>query len=183
MSKWNPRRRRFLGAAAAAAAAPGMISCSGKSSPWRVLSAAEVRAAEAICECLIPTDEFPGAAWAGAVNYIDRQLAGHLRHMRETYRRGLAMIDTAARGQGAADFAALAVERQVELLKAVEKGKAPAGGWNPTEQRAFFAAILSNTMQSFYGDPRHGGNRDGIGYRMLGIPLTPVRGRDGGKIA
>ncbi|MFB3825572.1 MAG: gluconate 2-dehydrogenase subunit 3 family protein [Bryobacteraceae bacterium] len=183
MSRWNPRRRRFLGAAAVAAAAPGMVSCTGKSSPWRTLSDAEARAAEAVCECLIPTDEFPGAAWAGAVHYIDRQLAGHLGHLRETYRRGLAMMDAAARGQGAADFAALAADRRVELLKAVEKGKAAAAGWNPAEQRAFFSAILANTMQSFYGDPRHGGNRDGIGYRMLGIPLTPVRGREGGKLA
>ena len=33
------------------------------------------------------------------------------------------------------------------------------------------------TVEGGEGDPRRGGNRDGIGYRSLGIPLTPVRGR------
>ena len=63
-------------------------------------------------------------------------------------------------------FAALSAQQQVELLKATEKVK-----------DLFFALILAHTMQSCYGDPWHGGNRDGIGYRSLGIPLTPVRGR------
>lgn len=172
-AKWNPRRRRFLEAAASAAAAGYSAGCSGPKGPWRTLTAREGETAAAACECIIPTDEYPGAAWAGAVAYIDLQLCGHLKKYRGAYRQGLAALDGAAGG----NFAALPQPRQVELLKLVEKGKAKAPGWTPEDQRAFFALILAHTMQSYYGDPRHGGNRDQVGYRMLGVPASPVRGR------
>jgi gluconate 2-dehydrogenase gamma chain len=32
-------------------------------------------------------------------------------------------------------------------------------------------------MQGFYGDPRHGGNREYASWRMLGVPVAPIRGR------
>ena len=167
MSKvWNPKRRRFLEAAAGAGVAGPLVSCSASTSPWRCLTLEEGETAGAICDRLIPADEFPGALWAGAVRYIDIQLGGHLRQHREAYRLGLAAVDQASRKQHGKGFAALSAQQQVELLKAAEKTKDP-----------FFALILAHTMQSYYGDPRHGGNRDGIGYRSLGIPLTPVRGR------
>ena len=157
------RRRRFLVSAAAAATAAS-TSCTGGNSPWRVLSVEEAQTAAAVCEQLIPTDEFPGAAWAGAVDFIDRQLSGHLSKHRGAYRKGLAGIERASRERFGKPFAELPGERQTELLRAIEK-------------TPFFALVLSHTMQSYYGDPRHGGNRDQVGYRSLGIPAAPVRGR------
>ena len=32
-------------------------------------------------------------------------------------------------------------------------------------------------MMGFYGDPRHGGNKDRVAWQMLGMPDPPVRGR------
>ena len=32
-------------------------------------------------------------------------------------------------------------------------------------------------MQGFYGDPRHGGNRDRVSWKMVGLPYPPLRGR------
>ena len=173
---WDPQRRRFLVGAVAAAALPA-VSCSKAKSPWRYLSRAEGEALQAVCECLIPTDEYPGAAWAGAVNFIDLQLYGHYRKHRSTYRTGVAALDQVSRDRHGQPFAALDSERQVEMLKAVEKGQAPASAWKPADQQQFFGLVLTHTMQSYYGDPRHGGNRDQIGYRMIGVPATPVRGR------
>ena len=138
---------------------------------------AEGQALEAVCECLIPTDEYPGAAWAGAVKYIDIQLYGHYRKHRATYRSGVAALDQVSREKYGRPFAALDLERQVELLQAVEKGQAPASAWKAADQQQFFGLVLAHTMQSYYGDPRHGGNREQIGYRMIGVPATPVRGR------
>ena len=132
---------------------------------------------KAVCECLIPTDEYPGAAWAGAVNYIDIQLCGHYRKHRSTYRSGVAALDRVSLEKHGQPFAALNSELQVALLKAVEKGQASAPAWKPADQVQFFGLVLTHTMQSYYGDPRHGGNREQIGYRMIGVPLTPVRGR------
>ena len=174
---WNPKRRRLLEAAIAAGVVGPAISCSVSKSPWRYLTVEEAGTAAAICDQLIPADEFPGTVWAGAVMYIDRQLCGHFRKHRATYRLGLAAVDQSSRDQHGAGFAALSAGRQVSLLKAVEKGKAPGGPWKQVGQKEFFALILAHTMQSYYGDPRHGGNRDGAGYRSVGLPITPVRGR------
>ncbi len=104
------------------------------------------------------------------MRFIDLQLDGHYRKHRPIYREGLAAIERLSREKHGRGFAELDQSAQVELLKLIEKGKA-AG------QKQFFSLVLSHTMQSFYGDPRHGGNRDQIGYRMLGISATPVRGR------
>lgn len=174
--KWNPKRRRLLKLAATAAASG--VSCTGSKRFGRFFTIDEAQTAEAICSCLIPSDDFPGAAWAGAVKFIDRHLAGHLRKYGDVYRRGLAATDQASAAQYGVPFAKLATEKQVELLTAIETGRAAAAGWTSAAQREFFGLILAHTMQSFYGDPRHGGNREGVGYRMIGLTLTPVRGRE-----
>ena len=41
----------------------------------------------------------------------------------------------------------------------------------------FFAYVVDHTMQGYYGDPRHGGNREGASWKMLGLPYPPIRGR------
>ena len=43
--------------------------------------------------------------------------------------------------------------------------------------RAFFQLILDPHQQGFYGDPRHGGNREMVSWKMLGLPFPPIRGR------
>ena len=174
---WNPQRRRFLQAVVVAGAAGGAISCSTEKSRWRCLKLAEAATAAAICEQLIPGDEFAGAADAGAVDFLDRQLSGHLRQHRQLYRAGLDGVERSSQQKYGTRFTLLAPTQQRELLQLIEKGNAPGSGWSAGNQKRFFAAILSHTMQGYYGDPRHGGNRDGVGYRSIGLEVTPVRGR------
>jgi gluconate 2-dehydrogenase gamma chain len=38
--------------------------------------------------------------------------------------------------------------------------------------------ILAHTRQGFYGDPRHGGNRNRVSWKMIGVPFPPIRGRE-----
>jgi gluconate 2-dehydrogenase gamma chain len=40
--------------------------------------------------------------------------------------------------------------------------------------RAFFELLLQNTMEGFCADPIYGGNRDMVGWKLLGFPLPPV---------
>ena len=176
----QPRRRRFLKTAAAAAASGALASCGRSGSSWRFFTAHEARTVEAASERLIPTDQDPGAAWAGVVRYIDRQLAGHFnfRTFRELYRQGLAGIDQTSAAMFRARFINLTADQQAEVLKALEKGTPPGETWKQVPPRRFFDALLNHTMQGYYGDPRHGGNRDGVGWRALGLPPTLVRGRE-----
>jgi gluconate 2-dehydrogenase gamma chain len=59
----------------------------------------------------------------------------------------------------------------------MEQGRAPGEAWKEIPSTKFFELLLQQTMQGFYGDPRHGGNREGTGWKVLGIPYPPIRGR------
>jgi len=171
-------RRKFLQAAMAMAAATGSgLGCRGARTPWRFLTVDEARTLAALCDQIIPADEDPGAAWAGVVNYIDRQLCGPLEHLCSSYRRGIAAVDQSSRLLYGSAFAELSADRQVELLTLMEQGKAPVEAWKQIASTDFFDLLVNQTMQGFYGDPRHGGNREGASWKMLGIPYPPVRGR------
>ena len=171
-------RRKFLQAALVATAATGAtVACGRTGSPWRFLTVDEARTLAAACDEIIPADEAPGAAWAGVVNFIDRQLCGPYRRLRDSYRQGLAAIDKSSRLLYASDFAALAPEKQVELLTSMEQGKAPPQAWQPISSTEFFNMLVDHTMQGFYGDPRHGGNRDRASWKMVGLSYPMIRGR------
>ncbi len=162
------RRRKFLAAGVGAVAAPSLISCGkrGGGPYWRFFTAAEARTVDAVCEQIIPADGFPGAREAGVVNFIDAQLVRHYKKHQEAYRKGVAAVDAAAQAQFKKPFASLSFEQQTEVLTGIEE-KAPE----------FFSLIRTHTMQGFYGDPRHGGNRGQVSWRMLGLTGPQVRGR------
>jgi len=100
------------------------------------------------------------------VNYIDIQLTRVFRKHRATYRQGLAAIDAESRAKAGKAFADLQGAEQVEALNAIEE-KSPA----------FFELMLTHARQGFYGDPRHGGNRNMASWKMVGLPFPQVRGR------
>jgi gluconate 2-dehydrogenase gamma chain len=165
LKAYSLRRRKFLRIAGTATACGTLVSCGRPSTPWRFLTAAEGRTLDAICEQIIPTDQTPGAAWAGVVNFIDRQLMGPYRRQQAAYRAGLKAIDEAATKFGK-NFVDLDAQRQTAVLESLT---GPA--------KRFFATAIAHTMQGYYGDPRHGGNRDAVSWRMLGVPVIPIRGR------
>ncbi len=171
-------RRDFIKLAAAAAVASGASSCSKvRTTPWRFLSVDEARTLAAVCDRLIPPDADPGADWARVVNFMDMQLCGAYRELRATYREGIRCLERASRAQSGKRFAELTADRQDALLTVVERGENPGGAWDKVAPGEFFAVVLDHTMQGFYGDPRHGGNRERISWKMVGLAYPPVRGR------
>jgi gluconate 2-dehydrogenase gamma chain len=170
-------RRRFIQVATAAAAATPLMSCLSTHSPWCFLTEQEARTLEAMCDRIIPADQDPGAALAGAVNYIDIQLAGHFRRHQKAYRQGIAGVDETSQNQFGKTFTALPAGKQDEVLKALEKGQAAGETWKKRSSKRFFAMVVSHTMEGFYGDSRHGGNRDRASWKMLNLPYPPISGR------
>ena len=160
------RRRVFLGAGLSAAVAGSTAGCGSNKGPWRFFSDAEARTVDAICAQLIPADRDPGAKEAAVVRYIDIQLTRAFKKHRAAYRAGIAAVDAASRAKSGKAFADLPPAGQVDVLIVVEEKSA-----------AFFDLILTHARQGFYGDPRHGGNRDMVSWRMLGLPSPPIRGR------
>lgn len=163
----NLRRRTFLGAGVSAAVAGSALSCAiQRGGQWRFFTAAEAATVDAICARLIPADQDPGAREAGVVNYIDIQLTRPFKRHQAAYRKGIAGVDDASRKKFNKRFVELTADQQSETLVEVEENAAE-----------FFDLILTHTRQGFYGDPRHGGNRDMVSWKMLKLPFPPVRGR------
>jgi len=169
-------RRKFIQVATAAAAG-SMVCCANRKSPWRFFTLDEAQTADAICERLIPADRDPGASDAGVVNFLDTQLMGPYKRFRASYRQGLKGIDGTSRQMYGRRFTDLDAEKQDAVLTKLERGAAEGEAWKEISSKDFFALILGHTMQGYYGDPRHGGNRGRASWKMLGLPYPPIRGR------
>jgi gluconate 2-dehydrogenase gamma chain len=169
-------RRGFLRTGAAAAAATS-IACGKAGHPWRVLTPLEAATLAAAADRIIPPDEDPGAAQAGVVVFVDRQLATREKKRLGFWQAGLRGLDAAARRRLGRGFAELAGPEQETLLQEVEQGAGEEADWGDVDPGVFFQQLRGYTMMGFYGDPRHGGNRDRVAWRMLGVPDPPIRGR------
>ena len=169
-------RRKFIQVTTAAAAG-SMVGCAKKKSPWRFFTLGEGQTVAAICERIIPADQDPGAAEADVVNFIDLQLMGPYRRYRASYREGIKGVEQASLKLFGHRFTELSPEKQDEVLGELEGGAAAGEAWKGLPSKEFFSLILSHSMQGFYGDPRHGGNRERLSWKMLGVPYPPIRGR------
>ena len=110
----------------------------------------------------------PGALEAGVLNYIDLALAGYYETMQDFYRRGLNSLEAYCQKTYKASFVNLGAERQNEVIRALESGKATEFGW-PRPQ-AFFNTLRTHTIEGMFADPIYGGNKDFAGWRLVGFP-------------
>ncbi|SPE19127.1 conserved exported hypothetical protein [Candidatus Sulfotelmatomonas gaucii] len=159
-------RRDFVVATVAAGTALLSGCGSSRRGGWEFLSERDARTLKAICDQIIPADDFPSASQAGVVDFIDRQLVRHFRHHRSAYRDGLQRADALSRKLYGGELAVLTPARQLEVVQAIEQ-----------ENRTFFELVRNHTLDGYYGPPRHGGNRDAVSWRMLGLAEPPVLGR------
>jgi gluconate 2-dehydrogenase gamma chain len=161
-------RRVFLQVGVSAAVGVTAACTSGPArETWRFFTPAQAQTVAAICEQLIPADQDPGAREASVVNYIDLQLSKRFKKHRRVYQQGIEAVDAASRAKFARRFVDLNSGQQIDVLNTIEE--------NSPE---FFDLIVAHARQGFYGDPRHGGNRNRVSWKMLGLPFPPVRGRE-----
>jgi gluconate 2-dehydrogenase gamma chain len=122
------------------------------------LTPAEAADVEAVAAQIIPTDDTPGAREAGVVHFIDRALATFLSPLAADYRAQLAAFQAACRVRhpDAAAFASLAPAQQIEFLTSVER-------------TPFFDTTRLLTILGLFSMPGYGGNRDGVGWKLIGF--------------
>jgi gluconate 2-dehydrogenase gamma chain len=152
---------------------------------WRFLGAAVDR--------LIPHDQHgPGAIELGALEFLDRHMqtpfaAGDIWYMqgpflqaapefgyqgklplRDILRVGIKAMNAYCASQfGGKAFADLDIKKQEELLKAAEGGKLK---FEDISAKLFFSSLLNETRNSYFSDPKHGGNKDMGAWKMIGYP-------------
>jgi gluconate 2-dehydrogenase gamma chain len=159
---------------------------------YNYLTPLEVRFLEAATERLIPADDLgPGAKDAGVPFFIDGQLVStwgrHGRQYRsgpwregtpqqgfqspltpqEIYRAAIREINAHCSAAHGKAFHLLTPALQDEMLKAMEADTLALASLSSA---LFFGLLLRNTMEGFFADPLYGGNRDKVGWRLIGFP-------------
>jgi gluconate 2-dehydrogenase gamma chain len=131
---------------------------SKQAAAFSVLDPGAAREIEAIASQIIPSDDSPGAREAGVIYFIDRALATFDNDKRDLYTKGLeaAQAQRAAMFPGSKSIAALTADEQIRLLEAIER----------TE---FFEQVRTHTIIGFFGNPSYGGNRDLVGWKLIGF--------------
>ncbi len=110
--------------------------------------------------------------------------------LRERYVQGVTDLDERSRASYGAEFAALDAEQQDEVLRALEQPareqevelqeSQAVAAWAPPETALqqtnaeldllFVPMLALHTRQGFYADPIYGGNRDRVGWQVIGFP-------------
>lgn len=126
--------------------------------PAAYLTPLEAAVVEAVAAQIIPSGTTPGAREAGVVFFIDRALATFFAHTAERFRTQLSDFHKACRGRhpGVDSFAGLSHEQQLEWLSSVER-------------TPFFDSMRRLTVLGMFTPPAYGGNRDGLGWQLLGF--------------
>lgn len=135
-----------------------------------VLTSAEWKTIEAITARIIPTDHEPGALEANCINFIDKALANEDEVARPLYQLGAAEVNKITNARYGSDFLDADVEEQDALLSALESGRVSEWSLEPIPQQVFFETVRIHTIIGFLADPKYGGNRDYVGWRVSGYP-------------
>jgi gluconate 2-dehydrogenase gamma chain len=165
-------RRRFLQSAGSLAGAsylklmsPAVLAitqaaCSAREegTPFKVLGAQEAADLAAIAARIIPTTDTPGATEAGVIYFFDNAFESELREQLDAVREWLPQFNRA--------------------LGETHPGVARLGELGETEQDAFlrtqestefFDLIRVMTMFGFFSMPKYGGNKDHVGWDLVGF--------------
>ena len=131
-----------------------------------MLTVRQARLLDAVAARIFPTTETPGAVEAGAVFYLDRALDKAYPELLPVYARALRALDKHSRKQFRDAFLKLSGDQQDAVLRDFEAGRvddfAKAG--------EFFETARNHILEGVFGEPKYGGNRDMIGWRLVGFP-------------
>ena len=135
---------------------------------FETLTARESEILDALVSRILPSDENgPGAHEARVVHYIDRILAGPAGNLRELYASAIEAVEAYSGSHGGGSFTALDEDGQDAVLVAMEAGDMEGF---PGSSAAFFNLVRTHTIEGAFSDPYYGGNRDFIGWDLLGYP-------------
>jgi gluconate 2-dehydrogenase gamma chain len=144
-------------------------------------NADEMRTLDAVTARVMPSEpDGMGAREAAVVTYIDRAVAGYFRDLQGIYRIGLQRLNDCCRAGYGRSFPDLSNTEQDETLLALESaGDASvspvvaamlAADSRESILPRFFAIVREHTIQGMFCDPLYGGNRDFVGWRLIGFP-------------
>ena len=130
----------------------------------------EADTVEALAARIIPgSPGDPGAREAGVVHYIDRALSGPYFGWQGAYREGVRTLNAYTAERYGKKFFELEEEEQDTVVGALERGEVPGFG-EGSEATNFFTMVWSHTVEGMFSDPAYGGNRNAVGWKLIGFP-------------
>jgi gluconate 2-dehydrogenase gamma chain len=118
----------------------------------------------AACDRVLPRDQDPGAVDANVPQYIDKMLQDpDLSQMRQDFVEGLNALDQRGQRLHQKGFAELTTEEKDALLTLFKDS--PDG----TGEAHFYELLVTLTLEGFLGDPSYGGNKDKVGWALVGF--------------
>ena len=177
MNDQNPTRREFVATSGSAAGAAWLMRLAPVMAALQACAAEVDRSAgvfvtftgreaadfEAFAARIVPTDDTPGATEAGVVHFADRALESVLADMLAPVRGGLAAMNERV----------VTAYPDAETLADLDEGAQDVivGATEQEDPGFFFVARILVTL-GLVTNPQHGGNRDGVGWELIGFPPT-----------
>ncbi|UFN47904.1 GMC oxidoreductase [Roseomonas sp. OT10] len=110
----------------------------------------------------------PDAVGLGALDFLDRTLAGAERAALDLYREGVPALNRAARALYGSPVEGLEDRQVDDLLGRLAAGDVP--GMRLPSAAEFWATLRRHAIEGLFSDPAHGGNRAAATWRFLGHP-------------
>jgi gluconate 2-dehydrogenase gamma chain len=115
--------------------------------------------------------------WVSAEE-IERYGYQSLLSPREVYRLGIAAVDSYSRSKHAKPFINLSEDEQNGIIEDMVNDDAIVG-FDQFSSSSFFTVLRRHTAEGMFSDPAYGGNRNMLGWRLIGYPgaqraYTPV---------
>ena len=162
-----------------------------------LLNIEEAAFIETLVDHMVPADDLsPKGTDIGINIYIDRALAGgwgkgERLYMQgpwkpgtpsqgyqlpltpaQLYRAGIEATNAHCRKTYGKTFDRLDEPQREEVLLALSSGKLAFDNGLPA--RAFWSTVYQTVMEGMFSDPIYGGNRDKVGWKLLGFPGLPA---------
>lgn len=133
-------------------------SARNESAVFDVLSNREAKELEAIAARILPTTDTPGAREVGVIFFMDKALGSLMEDELPSIRKELAEFQSAVATsfRGAEVFSDLSDTDQDKHLRI-------------QENTPFFWRVRFMTIAGFFGMSSYGGNRDEIGWKLIGF--------------
>jgi gluconate 2-dehydrogenase gamma chain len=143
---------------------PAAIKRLGESTTHHTFTNEDFDVMAAAVDRIIPRDQDPGAIDANVPEYVDRTLqTPELHQMKEDFQDGIDLLQKRAHGTFGKDFTALSDDQRDQLLHELMSATKGSG------EQSFFQNLLVLTLEGFLGDPAYGGNKDKIGWKLVGF--------------
>lgn len=139
-------------------AAISQAACTAReeAAAFTILSTEEATEFEAIAARIIPTTDTPGAREAGVIHFLDQSFGTFNAPLLPMLQGGLQQLQAGI--EDGRPFSALSEAEQDALLEA-------------SQETPFFQIMRMMTFAGFFGLSEYGGNRDGVGWALVGMDV------------